>query len=123
MRKKIQSAMEELIKNLKEAIHKAFNEDAYQKERVRLVNAYQKQIGNAIDKVNEDANKYNFTIENSQRGFLTVQMIVGNQVTEKEYQTPAQATLKKFDEQSAKLQEDNYDDMMDIGQVEADIQQ
>src|SRR5699024_6691568 len=44
MGKKLQSAMEELITNLKEAIPKAFNEDAYQKERVRIINAYQKQI-------------------------------------------------------------------------------
>ena len=123
MGKKLQSAMEELITNLKEAIPKAFNEDAYQKERVRIINAYQKQIGNVIDKVNEVANKYNFTIQNSQRGFLTVPMIDGKQITEKEYQTLDQATLKKFDEQSAKLQEEIYDDMKYIGQLEAELKQ
>src|SRR5699024_10765956 len=34
-----------------------------------------------------------------------------------------QATLKKFDEQSAKLQEEIYDDMKYIGQLEAELKQ
>src|SRR5699024_2638331 len=81
MGKKLQSAMEELITILKEVIPKAFNEDAYKKKRVRIVNAYQKQIGNVIDKVNEIANKYNFTIQNSQRGIGTLAMINGKNIT------------------------------------------
>src|SRR5690625_7844680 len=50
-------------------------------------------------------------------------MIDGKQITEKEYQTLDQATLKKFDEQSAKLQEEIYDDMKYIGQLEAELKQ
>src|SRR5699024_10975662 len=50
-------------------------------------------------------------------------MINGKQITEKEYQTLDQATLKKFDEQSAKLQEELYDDMKYIGQLEAELKQ
>src|SRR5699024_11238016 len=102
MGKKLQSAIEEIITNIKEAIPKAFNEDAYQKEIVRIINAYQKQIGNVIDKVNEVANKYNFTIQNSQRGLLTIPMINDKQITEKNKKNIDQTTCNTTDEQTAK---------------------
>src|SRR5699024_1521856 len=73
--------------------------------------------------VHESANKYNLTIQKSQRGFVTAPMSNGKQITDKEYQTLDQATLKKFDEQSAKLQEEIYDDMKYIGQLEAELKQ
>src|SRR5699024_4564512 len=108
MGKKLQSAMEELITNLKEAIPKAFTEDEYQNEILLIVEVYQKQILYVFYKFINIANKYNFTIQNSQLDFLTVPMINGKQITETEYQTLDQATPKKLDEQSPKLQEEIY---------------
>lgn len=121
MGKQLEKAMEQLIIDLKDDIPKAFDEDAYQKERVRMINNYQKQIGKIIETINTIAKKYNLVIQSSGRGFLTIPMIDGKPLTEEQYQNLDTATLKKFDEQSIILQEETYDYMKQIRELEIEL--
>lgn len=119
--KQLEKAMEQLIIDLKDDIPKAFDEDAYQKERVRMINNYQQQIGKIIETINTIAKKYNLVIQSSGRGFLTIPMIDGKPLTEEQYQNLDAATLKKFDEQSIILQEKIYNYMKQIRELETEL--
>lgn len=121
MGKQLEKAMEQLIIDLKDDIPKAFDEDAYQKERVRMINNYQQQIGKIIETINTIAKKYNLVIQSSGRGFLTIPMIDGKPLTEEQYQNLDAATLKKFDEQSIILQEKIYNYMKQIRELETEL--
>jgi len=83
--REFQKDMEEFVKNLGSEISKAFDDEEYIKEKQSISRRFQKQKEELIDRLNKEAEKYDFKVKNTSSGIYFLPIIDGKAISLQEY--------------------------------------
>lgn len=84
--KEFKEAMDGFILEVKKDIKKTFNADDFEKEKALLKQEYEEKRSYLLDKLNEDASKYNFQVKSSQNGIYMMPVVDGKAIDEEEFE-------------------------------------
>ena len=73
--KKLASAMEDLVEDLKTNLGKAFDNSEYEDSKASLVKSFQENVGELMESLRSYAKEKNFTIKRTPQGFVNLPMI------------------------------------------------
>ena len=96
--------MEDLIEDLKEAIPKAFDTEDYERQRGAYMKEFQAQRHAYLEELNETAAEHSFALKRTSSGFVTVPLVEGEQVSEKEYDALDQSIKDELEKKSSAVQ-------------------
>ena len=83
--KKLADELEELLKELKTAISKAFEQSQYEDAKASHVKEFQDKAGDIMDKLKAKAAKENFSLKRTPQGFINVPLIKDKDEEGKEF--------------------------------------
>ena len=96
--------LEELIEDLREAIPKAFDTEEYERQRGAYVKEYQGQRHAYLEELNKTASEHSFELKRTSSGFVTVPVVDGEQVSEKDYASLEQPVKDDLEKKSTAVQ-------------------
>ena len=103
--KEFKDAMDGFILEVKKDIKKTFNQDDFEKEKTLLKQEYEEKRTIILDKLNNDASKYNFQVKSSQNGIYMMPLVNGKAVDEEEFDK-LESSVKDEYEQKAPIVQD-----------------
>ena len=80
--KEFKASMDGFILEVKKDIKKTFNTDDFEKEKALIKQEYEEKRSILLDKLNEDASKYNFQVKSSQNGIYMMPIVDGKAIDE-----------------------------------------
>lgn len=102
---KLSESMEQLIKNLKTDIPRAFNEESYLTEKKELTEQFHYASTAIAEKMNEMAQEEGFIIQPTAAGIVTIPIIDGEPLTEEGLELLDEETIEEMEKNSARLQQ------------------
>lgn len=103
--KRLQKDMKDFVRNLRADIPRAFSDENYQKERSNIVRSFQEASGKVVEELRSIVESYGFVIRQSGSGMITIPVHNGKPVTEEEYRSLDEETLKELEEKSKVVQQ------------------
>jgi lon-related putative ATP-dependent protease len=101
-----QKEMEELVKILRAEIPKIFDSKEYEKQKTKIISESQKQQTDLFTSLEEEAREKGFSVRKTVSGLIIVPVKkTGEPLTEEEYESLDEKTIKKIDEIGKVLQE------------------
>ncbi len=82
----LQKDMEELVADLRTAIPKAFEEGQYERDKAAIVQEFQRQMDDALQRLREEAAQNNFVMKQGPSGFLFVPLKEGKPMSPEEFE-------------------------------------
>ncbi|SEF77521.1 lon-related putative ATP-dependent protease [Caloramator fervidus] len=77
--------IESLINSLFDDVPKIFSDEEYEKERENIIDYYQKNILNVIEKLHSEAKKKNFVVKSTKEGFVFIPLKDNEEMNEEQY--------------------------------------
>lgn len=102
--KEFKNAMDGFILEVKKDIKKTFNADDFEKEKSLLKQEFEEKRTNLLNKLNEDASKYNFQVKSSQNGIYMMPVVEGKAIDEEEFEKLDNLTKQEYEEKSVIVQ-------------------
>ena len=96
--------LEGLIEDLKEAIPKAFDTEDYERQKAAYMKEFQDQRHAYLDELNKTASEHSFALKRTSSGFVTVPLVDGEQVSEKDYASLEQPVKDDLEKKSTAVQ-------------------
>lgn len=115
---KLQKDMKRLVKNLKARIPKAFEGEEYEKQKNEIVQEYQEQSSDWMESFNTFAKEKGFIVKKSEQGLVTIPIIDGKPIDEKDYINMSSEERKKVEDTSYVVQNKLMEVMKRIREVE-----
>ncbi len=112
--KEFRDSMDGFIKEIKKDIKKTFNADDFEKEKASIKQQYEEKRSALLDKLNKDAQKFNFQVKASQNGIYMMPIVDGKVVEEEEFDKLSASVKQEYEDKSAIVQEQI---MTVIGQI------
>ena len=112
--KEFKEAMDGFIKEIKKDIQKTFSNDDFEKEKALIKQEFESKRSELLDKLNEDASKYNFQVKASQNGIYMMPVVDGKAIEEEEFDKLEENIKQEYEEKSVIVQEQI---MQVIGQI------
>lgn len=112
--KEFKEAMEGFIKEIKKDIQKTFSNDDFEKEKALIKQEFETKRSELLEKLNEDASKYNFQVKASQNGIYMMPVVDGKAIEEEEFDKLEENIKQQYEEKSVIVQEQI---MQVIGQI------
>ena len=103
--KEFKDNMDGFIKEIRKDIKKTFNADDFEKEKALIKKEYETKRSALLEKLNEQASKYNFQAKSAQNGIYMMPTLNGKTIEEDEFEKLDDALKKDFEEKSIKVQE------------------
>lgn len=102
--KEFKSAMDGFILEMKKDIKKTFNADDFEKEKALIKQEFESKRSSLLDKLNEDASKYNFQVKSSQNGIYMMPIVDGKAIDEEEFDKLDNSIKQEYEEKSIIVQ-------------------
>ncbi len=103
--KEFKDSMDGFIKEIKKDIKKTFNADDFEKEKSLIKQEFEEKRTALLNKLNEDANKYNFQVKAAQNGIYMMPMVDGRAIEEEEFEKLDEAVKQDYENKSTIVQE------------------
>ncbi len=125
--KKLADDLEELLKDLKATISKAFEQSQYEDAKAGHIKAFQEKAGAIMDKLKARAAKEKFSLKRTPQGFINVPLIedkdedgkkIIREMKPEEYEALDDKKQKKFQETSEKISQRTLVGMREIRDME-----
>ncbi len=110
--------MDKLVEAVKEEIPKVFQGEDFEKQRSEIINEFQKNSTDIMDKFNSFAREQGFLIRRSEQGLLTVPIIDGKAIEQEDYINMESSKRKTVDEKSRIVQDFLKESMKEIREIE-----
>ena len=125
--KRLADDLEELLKDLKTAISKAFEQSQYEDAKAGHIKAFQEKAGAIMDKLKAKAAKEKFSLKRTPQGFINVPLIedkdedgkkIIREMKPEEYEALDDKKQKKFQTASEKISQRTLVGMREIRDME-----
>ena len=116
--KEFKDAMDGFIKEIKKDIKKTFNADDFEKEKALIKQEFEEKRSALLNKLNEDASKYNFHVKASQNGIYMMPIVDGRIIEEEEFDKLDNETKQNYEDNSAIVQEQIMNVIGQIKEIE-----
>lgn len=102
--KEFKESMDGFILEIKKDIKKTFNADDFEKEKALIKQEYEEKRSALLEKLNEDASKYNFQVKSSQNGIYMMPIVDGKAIDEEEFEKLDNSIKQEYEEKSTVVQ-------------------
>ena len=116
--KEFKDAMDGFIKEIKKDIKKTFNADDFEKEKALIKQEFEEKRTALLNKLNEDALKYNFQVKTSQNGIYMMPVVDGKIIEEEEFENLDDALKQEYEDKSTIVQEQIMNVIGQIKEIE-----
>ncbi len=116
--KEFKDAMDGFIKEIKKDIKKTFNADDFEKEKALIKQEFEEKRSALLNKLNEDASKYNFHVKTSQNGIYMMPIVNGRIIEEEEFDKLDNETKQNYENNSTIVQEQIMNVIGQIKEIE-----
>lgn len=116
--KEFKESMEGFIKEIKKDIQKTFNADDFEKEKALIKQEFEVKRSALLDKLNEEASKYNFQVKAAQNGIYMMPVVEGKAIEEEEFEKLDENVKSEYEEKSSIVQEQIMDVIGKIKDIE-----
>ncbi len=103
--KEFKDNMDGFIKEIKKDIKKTFNADDFEKEKTLIKHEFEEKRSALLDKLNQDASKYNFQVKASQNGIYMMPIVDGKIIEEEEFEKLDETIKQEYEAKSTIVQE------------------
>ena len=97
--------MDGFIKEIRKDIKKTFNNDDFEKEKALIKQEFEAKRSALLDKLNQDASKYNFQVKAAQNGIYMMPVFEGRAIEEEEFEKLDDNIKQEYEEKSVLVQE------------------
>lgn len=116
--KEFKESMDGFIKEIKKDIQKTFNNDDFEKEKALIKQEYEAKRSALLDKLNQDASKYNFQVKAAQNGIYMMPVVDGKAIEEEEFEKLDDSIKQQYEEKSVFVQEQIMNVIGQIKEIE-----
>ena len=116
--KEFKESMDGFIKEIKKDIQKTFNNDDFEKEKSLIKQEYEAKRSALLDKLNQDASKYNFQVKAAQNGIYMMPVVDGKAIEEEEFEKLDDSIKQQYEEKSVFVQEQIMNVISQIKEIE-----
>lgn len=116
--KEFKDAMEGFIKEIRKDIKKTFNNDDFEKEKSLIKQEFEVKRSALLDKLNQDASKYNFQVKAAQNGIYMMPVVDGKAIEEEEFEKLDDTIKREYEEKSVFVQEQIMEAISQIKEIE-----
>ena len=116
--KEFKDAMDGFIKEIKKDIKKTFNADDFEKEKALIRQEFEEKRTALLNKLNEDALKYNFQVKTSQNGIYMMPVVDGKIIEEEEFESLDDELKQEYEDKSTIVQEQIMNVIGQIKEIE-----
>ena len=103
--KEFKESMDGFIKEIRKDIKKTFNNDDFEKEKALIKQEFEAKRSALLDKLNEEASKYNFQVKAAQNGIYMMPIVDGRTIEEEEFEKLDAQIKQEYEEKSVIVQE------------------
>ncbi len=116
--KEFKESMDGFIKEIKKDIQKTFNNDDFEKEKALIKQEFETKRSALLDKLNDDASKYNFQVKASQNGIYMMPVVDGKAIEEEEFDKLDENLKQEYEAKSVIVQEQIMNVIGQIKEIE-----
>lgn len=116
--KEFKDSMDGFILEIKKDIKKTFNADDFEKEKALIKQEFEEKRASLLDKLNDDASKYNFQVKSSQNGIYMMPVVDGKAIDEEEFDKLDNSLKHDYEEKSVIVQSQIMDAIEKIKNIE-----
>ena len=116
--KEFQDSMAGFIKEIRKDIKKTFNNDDFEKEKALIKQEFEVKRSALLEKLNQEASKYNFQVKAAQNGIYMMPVVDGKAIEEEEFEKLDDAIKQEYEEKSAVVQEQIMEAIGQIKEIE-----
>ena len=116
--KEFQESMNGFIKEIRKDIKKTFNNDDFEKEKALIKQEFEAKRSDLLDKLNEEASKYNFQVKAAQNGIYMMPIVDGRTIEEEEFEKLDSQIKQEYEEKSVIVQEQIMNVIGQIKEIE-----
>ena len=116
--KEFKEAMDGFILEIKKDIKKTFNADDFEKEKTLIKQEFEEKRSALLDKLNEDASKYDFQVKSAQNGIYMMPIVDGKAIDEEEFDKLDDVLKQQYEEKSVIVQNQIMDVIEQIKVIE-----
>ncbi len=98
------SEVEELLEELKQTIPKAFDGEEYERQKAVYMKDFQEARSVLLEELNKTALEKGFSLKRTSSGFITVPLVDGEQIGEKDFADLDQSVKDEFEKKSTEVQ-------------------
>ena len=103
--REFKDSMDGFIKEIRKDIQKTFNNDDFEKEKALIKQEFEVKRAALLEKLNQDASKYNFEVKAAQNGIYMMPIVDGKTIDEDEFEKLDDEIKKQYEEKSVIVQE------------------
>ena len=116
--KEFKEDMDGFIKEIRKDIKKTFNNDDFEKEKALIKQEFEAKRSALLDKLNQDASKYNFQVKAAQNGIYMMPVFEGRAIEEEEFEKLDENIKQEYEEKSVLVQEQIMNVISQIKEIE-----
>lgn len=116
--KEFRDNMDGFIKEIKKDIKKTFNADDFEKEKALIKQEFEEKRTALLDKLNQDALKYDFQVKASQNGIYMMPVVDGKAIEEEEFDKLEDSVKQEYENKSTLVQEQIMTVISQIKEIE-----
>lgn len=116
--KEFRDSMDGFIKEIRKDIKKTFNNDDFEKEKALIKQEFEVKRSALLDKLNQDASKYNFQVKAAQNGIYMMPVVDGKAIEEEEFEKLDASIKQEYEEKSVFVQEQIMEAISQIKEIE-----
>jgi len=110
--------MDGFIKEIRKDIKKTFNNDDFEKEKALIKQEFEVKRSSLLEKLNQDASKYNFQVKAAQNGIYMMPVVDGKAIEEEEFEKLDSTVKQVYEQNSAFVQEQIMEAIGQIKEIE-----
>ena len=116
--KEFKDSMDGFIKEIRKDIQKTFNNDDFEKEKALIKQEFEAKRSALLEKLNQDASKYNFQVKAAQNGIYMMPVVNGKTIEEEEFEKLDDELKQQYEEKSVLVQEQIMNVISQIKEIE-----
>lgn len=116
--KEFRDSMDGFIKEIKKDIQKTFNNDDFEKEKSLIKHEFEEKRSALLEKLNQEAAKYNFEVKAAQNGIYMMPIVNGKAIEEEEFEKLDTDIKQQYEEKSVLVQEQIMNAISQIKEIE-----
>ncbi|HZK32983.1 MAG TPA: ATP-binding protein [Tissierellaceae bacterium] len=119
--KVFKNEVEEAIKKIEEEIPKAINSRDFEDKKNKIFALNKKMADDVLEELNEFAKEYNFLFKRTDKGLMTIPLLNGEPMTDKELGELPEEEMEKLGSTSRELTGKSYDYIKKIKNIEVKL--
>ena len=116
--KEFKDSMDGFIKEIRKDIQKTFNNDDFEKEKALIKHEFEEKRAALLEKLNQEAAKYNFEVKAAQNGIYMMPVVNGKAIEEEEFEKLDNEIKQQYEEKSVLVQEQIMNAISQIKEIE-----